>query len=300
MYLDDPLEIYHNSSDCYVNFNDGTDYVFLDKDFPQLEEYGEEDPAVSYLAEQPLIKIASPKRINVVNQNKSKCLWRFILYEDYAGTEDLATIKPHDIVFFEHTNRRGLLTSSLIRLEVTIKENNQCKDDITFYDSLWEMIPSETNETGPEKAGDYYARNIITGRYLCLHEGLLMADGDDASDKAVVQLMDEKSETPMSDGNLINLMVGEQKIDCGDKIPIDETLPKIKKSYIENIDSVQPVLMGKNASEHSFKIFKPPKKELSDILFVLSSFECLGKFCQMMRVPQDKVLDSGYYESLMG
>jgi hypothetical protein len=25
VYLDDPLQIYHSSSDCFVNFNDGSD-----------------------------------------------------------------------------------------------------------------------------------------------------------------------------------------------------------------------------------------------------------------------------------
>lgn len=79
VYLDDPLEIYHSSSDCYVNFNEGTDYVFLDKEFERLE-FSEEDQALAYLSVQPRIKIGFPKRINVVNQNKSKCLWRFILY----------------------------------------------------------------------------------------------------------------------------------------------------------------------------------------------------------------------------
>jgi hypothetical protein len=124
VYLDDPLEIYHSSSDCYVNFNEGTDFVFLDKEF-EKPDFGLDDPALNYLHVQPSIKIDFPKRINVVNQNKSKCLWRFILYEDYPSTEDVKTIKPHDIVYFQRTHKSGLLTSSLTGLEVTIKQNNK-------------------------------------------------------------------------------------------------------------------------------------------------------------------------------
>lgn len=35
VYLDDPLQIYHNSSDCYVNFNENYDKIFLDKELPK-------------------------------------------------------------------------------------------------------------------------------------------------------------------------------------------------------------------------------------------------------------------------
>lgn len=103
----------------------------------------------------------------------------------------------------------------------------------------------------------------------------------------------------MENSRLVNLMIGDRKIDCGDLIPIDASLPKIKKSYIECIDQFQPVLMSKNASEHSFKIFKPPRKELSDILFVLSSFECINKFTELIQVTADTTLDAAYYEQLM-
>jgi hypothetical protein len=126
VYLDDPLQIYHSSSDCFVNFNDGSDYVFLDKEF-ERPEFKENDPALTYISVHPIIRIGYPPRINVVNQNKSKCLWKFILYEDFPSTADTATIKPHDIVYFEHTQNNGLLTSSVITQDATIKENNKRK-----------------------------------------------------------------------------------------------------------------------------------------------------------------------------
>lgn len=76
---------------------------------------------------------------------------------------------------------------------MTIKQNNLCEGDITFYDSLWEMIPVEPSESGPEQPGSYFARNIITGKYLCLKDELIMADGtEEDGDKAVVELMDDK------------------------------------------------------------------------------------------------------------
>jgi hypothetical protein len=164
--------------------------VFLDKEFGK-PDFDERDPAITYTSIHPKIKIGYPSRINVVNQNKSKCLWKFVLYEDFLSTADTALIKPHDIVYFEHTQNNGLLTSSVTTLEATIKENKKCKEDITFYDSLWEMIPQETNEIGPEKSGKYFIRNIITGKYLCLEDGIIKANGSLESEKAVVELMNE-------------------------------------------------------------------------------------------------------------
>jgi len=160
------------------------------------------------------------------------------------------------------------------------------------------MIPSEPNESGPEQAGKYFARNIITGKFLCLKDGLIMANGtEEDENKAVVELMD--STQTMENSVLVNLTIGDEKIDCGEKILMDASLPKIKQSYIECIDNFQPVLKGQKASEHSFKIFKPPQQELSDILFVLSSFECISKFCELLRVTKDTPLDTTYYEHLM-
>jgi hypothetical protein len=58
-------------------------------------------------------------------------------------------------------------------------------------------------------------------------------------------------------------------------------------------------LISKDVSEHSFAITKPPKKDLSDILFVLSASECISKFCELLQVTIDTPLDQAYYEKLI-
>lgn len=131
-----------------------------------------------------------------------------------------------------------MITSSLNKLDTTIKENNQRKEDITFYDSLWEMVPFESNETGPDKVGSYYIKNIITGKYLCYNtdEGLILANGHIGDELAYVEPMDTQKEGNLVNRDLVNIVVNKSKIDKGDLIPLDESLPFIEKSYLEPID----------------------------------------------------------------
>jgi len=66
-------------------------------------------------------------------------------------------------VFFEHTKNKGCISSSLNQDLFYLKETVDQKQS---YESFWELIPKEVNELGPETSNDFYARNIVTGKYL--------------------------------------------------------------------------------------------------------------------------------------
>lgn len=91
MYLDDPLQIYHISTDCFMNFSESDTPVFLDRN---VGDPLKPDP------NRPKIKTTMLPRSDVVNQNKYKCLWKLILYEDYDSCSQTELIKPHDLVYF--------------------------------------------------------------------------------------------------------------------------------------------------------------------------------------------------------
>jgi hypothetical protein len=74
-----------------------------------------------------VIKKPNEKRISIINENKSKCLWKFIehcTYEQYVNKEK---IKSHDIVYFEHTKLKGCISSSLNGEQYYLKETNDQK-----------------------------------------------------------------------------------------------------------------------------------------------------------------------------
>lgn len=54
----------------------------------------------SYVEKRPLIKKPVEKRIAIINENKSKCYWKFILHTPYENFEQKSKIKSHDIVYF--------------------------------------------------------------------------------------------------------------------------------------------------------------------------------------------------------
>jgi hypothetical protein len=83
VYYDDCLQLYHVKSDCYVNFPPDTESpAFLDKSF-RLVEPGKKDPSHKYFQERPKIKKPNGVRISIINENKSKCLWKFISHCSY-------------------------------------------------------------------------------------------------------------------------------------------------------------------------------------------------------------------------
>ena len=113
------MQIHHSKSDCYVNFDDTGKEVFIDIDV-KLIEFKVTDIAQKYI-NLPTIKKSKVKRVEVVNQNKSKTLWKILKHEDYESTKINDQIKDRDIVYFEHTKQKGLLCSSLKTYKTFLK-----------------------------------------------------------------------------------------------------------------------------------------------------------------------------------
>lgn len=149
VYYDDCLQLYHISSDCYVNFPPDTNSAtFLDIR-GKVTEPKINDKEYKYFQKRPQIKQPIGVRIPIINENKSKCLWKFInhcSYNDYLSKEK---IKSHDIVYFEHTKNKGLVASTLPDQKYYLKELQEPNGEGPSYECFWELIPNEVNEFGP-------------------------------------------------------------------------------------------------------------------------------------------------------
>lgn len=80
-----------------------------------------------------------------MNENKAKCLWKFIEHCSYEEYNNKEKIKSHDLVYFQHT-RKG--QESLISTEISnplncyLKQNAEGK---LSYECIWELIPKKVN-----------------------------------------------------------------------------------------------------------------------------------------------------------
>lgn len=95
---------------------------------------------------RPSIKQANEKRTSIINENKSKCLWKFIEHCKSDQYYNKSKVKSHDIVYFEHTKNKGCISSSLAGDKYYLKETFDQKQS---FESFWELIPKDTNELGP-------------------------------------------------------------------------------------------------------------------------------------------------------
>ena len=66
--------------------------------------------------------MANEKRTSIINENKSKCLWKFIQHCTGEQFDQKNKIKSHDIVYFEHTKNKGCISSSLKGDQYYLKE----------------------------------------------------------------------------------------------------------------------------------------------------------------------------------
>ena len=112
IFYDDPLQIFHVGSDCYTNFLESEDCIYLDSDERSVK-LEEECDFKTFEKQRPLIKKPKNIRIPVINENKSKCLWKFIQHCSYNEYNEKNKIKSHDIVKFMHTKKKGLISSTL-------------------------------------------------------------------------------------------------------------------------------------------------------------------------------------------
>jgi hypothetical protein len=78
IFFDDELLIYHMSTDCFMNFVLGDNVVYLDSPIKDERSIEEGDVAFDYSKVRPAIKSANERRTSIINENKSKCLWKFI------------------------------------------------------------------------------------------------------------------------------------------------------------------------------------------------------------------------------
>jgi hypothetical protein len=60
-----------------MNFSDANNPIYLDIDF-NLRSVEPDHSFYEYSAQRPSIKKPEDVRISIVNENKSKCLWKFI------------------------------------------------------------------------------------------------------------------------------------------------------------------------------------------------------------------------------
>jgi hypothetical protein len=78
IFFDDELLIYHVSTDCFMNFADRSNIIYLDAPIADERSLGEGDNGWDYVKERPSIKRPNQTRSSIINENKSKCLWKFI------------------------------------------------------------------------------------------------------------------------------------------------------------------------------------------------------------------------------
>lgn len=264
IYFDDELLIYHVSTDCFMNFAENDRPIYLDTPYP-LSPLPEADAGWDLVRSRPVIKKPNEKRISIINENKSKCLWKFIehcTYEQYVNKEK---IKSHDIVYFEHTKNKGCISSSLNGEQYYLKETN---DQRQSFECFWELIPNEVNELGPEKCNDFAARNIVTGKFLS-YNGF----------KVSITSKNEIEGGGFLSNGLINLICSEdgRKIERGPLIPKDTTKPEIIK-FSENLYELYELKDVEELTEDSFLIVKVEEQTIMNIQYVISSHEHLVKF----------------------
>lgn len=124
-----------------MNFAETEQAIFLDTDLG-LKEVPQEHPFFEFSSIRPSIKKPINTRIPIVNENKDKCLWKFIQHCSYKEYTTTAKIKSHDIVYFKHTKKGGLVSSTLAKpTKYYLKENGSN----LFYECFWELIPKQFN-----------------------------------------------------------------------------------------------------------------------------------------------------------
>jgi len=82
----------------------------------------EGDEGWEYVKNRPTIQKPEERRISIINENKSKCLWKFVQHCSFEQYENLEKIKSHDIVYFKHTRNEGCISSSLNGEQYYLKE----------------------------------------------------------------------------------------------------------------------------------------------------------------------------------
>lgn len=121
IYYDDCLRIYHPKTDCYMNFPDTEVSIIFDREY-EVAQFEREDLGYEFSQDRPSIKKPEGRRINVINENKPKCLWKFIQHCRYDDSLKKDKIKSHDIVYFQHTKEKGLIASTLAQKKYYLKE----------------------------------------------------------------------------------------------------------------------------------------------------------------------------------
>lgn len=108
----------------------------------------------------------------------------------------------------------------------------------------------------------------------------------------------------MASRDLVNVTIGEDKLEIGEELLQDESLLNIVKHYEKNTAKFKLKLINE-LSEHSFAMVKPPKKISYAIQFVMSSFECIQKFCEIIQAEPPREEDgtkedfANFYTDLM-
>ena len=105
-----------------MNFVLGDNVSYLDNPIKDRREADERDIVYPYKNARPAIKMANEKRTSIINENKSKCLWKFIQHCTGEQFDQKNKIKSHDIVYFEHTKNKGCISSSLKGDQYYLKE----------------------------------------------------------------------------------------------------------------------------------------------------------------------------------
>lgn len=144
----------------------------------------------------------------MINENKSKCLWKFIQHCSYEEYNEKQSIKPHDIVYFMHTKEKGLVSSTLdMPIKNYLKEHNK---KIVSYDCFWELIPKPNDD----EFGSFFARNSVTGQMLCFED-------------TYVEIKPDADMRGFCDGGRINLTYRiedrEEKLDRGERLMSEES-----------------------------------------------------------------------------
>lgn len=76
IYFNDALQIYHPSSDSYMNFSQTDETIALDIQYGS--EVYQAEKCAKFISQRPSIKTPNDIRQFIINENKSKCLWKFI------------------------------------------------------------------------------------------------------------------------------------------------------------------------------------------------------------------------------
>jgi len=117
-----------------MNFEEKNKEIYLDTK-PTLNPLPEDDVlSISYLKNRPAIKTPNDIRTAIINENKSKNLWKFIEHCKADQYDNKEKIKSHDIVYFEHTKNKGCISSSLDGNNYYLKETIDQKQT---FDSYW-------------------------------------------------------------------------------------------------------------------------------------------------------------------